>query len=70
MRGFFDVATGEVADTESRDKEAPLCLAEIYEIDVDSLRREWQGERADETNDQAKRWVVVGVLKRRGEEAR
>jgi nicotinamide N-methyltransferase len=61
VQDFFDVATGE-----DRDKHAPLSLAEIYEIDVDGGRREWQAERADETQAQAKRWVVVGVLKRRG----
>ena len=63
VSNFFKIATGE--DTDGRGTNGPLSTSEIYEIDVDGVRREWQSERADETKDQAKRWCVVGVLMRR-----
>lgn len=61
VQDFFALATEE----DIGGTNGPLSIYEIYEIDVDGARREWQGERADEDKDQAKRWCVVGVLKRR-----
>lgn len=63
VSSFFSAAAGE--DTDGRGTSGALRIAEIYEIDVDGTRREWQSERAEETKEQAKRWCVVGVLKRR-----
>lgn len=63
VSGFFNIATGE--DTDGRGTNGPLSVSEIFEIDVNYVRREWQSERAEETEDQAKRWCVVGVLMRR-----
>jgi nicotinamide N-methyltransferase len=60
VSNFFSIATGE--DTNGRGTNGPLSISEIYEIDVDGVRREWQSERVDETKDQAKRWCVVGLL--------
>lgn len=62
VANFFSIAAGE--DTDGRGTKALLSISEIYEIDVDGMRREWQSERPDETRDQAKRWFVVGILKR------
>ena len=62
VANFFSLAAGE--DTDGRGTKGLLAISEIYEIDVDGMRREWRSERPDETRDQAKRWCVVGVMKR------
>jgi nicotinamide N-methyltransferase len=54
---FFSLAAG--------GDDAPLAIGEIGEIDVDGQWREWAYERANETQEQAKRWCVVAILQRR-----
>jgi hypothetical protein len=46
------------------DVKGRLLTAEIFEIDVDGLRRPWEAQREGETKDAAKRWCVVAVLVR------
>ena len=58
VRDFFASAAGE-------DTGGPLAISELYEVDVDGARRAWVAERAGETKEEAKRWCVVGVLRRR-----
>ncbi|KAL2393239.1 hypothetical protein ABEF93_001712 [Exophiala dermatitidis] len=81
VRHFFEVATGEWIDTQSETPSPPeedgvqdpeltqvqgqLKAAEIFEIDVNGVRRPWLPVREGETKDQAKRWCVVAVLVRR-----
>ncbi|KAG9777543.1 hypothetical protein KCU88_g4477, partial [Aureobasidium melanogenum] len=81
VRHFFEVATGEWIDTQSETPTPPeedgdqdpeftqvqgqLRAAEIFEIDVNGVRRPWLPVREGETKDQAKRWCVVAVLVRR-----
>jgi EEF1A N-terminal glycine/lysine methyltransferase len=55
MRGFFD------ADALA---EAGLELERIWERDCDGQERPWAWER-DESNTVRKRWLVVGILKRK-----
>ncbi|KAL2428978.1 hypothetical protein ABEF95_010958 [Exophiala dermatitidis] len=78
VRHFFEVATGEWIDTQSQENDqdqdtdpelsqvqGQLRAAQIFEIDVNGLRRPWLPVREGETKDQAKRWCVVAVLVRR-----
>ncbi|KIX98052.1 uncharacterized protein Z520_06131 [Fonsecaea multimorphosa CBS 102226] len=48
-----------------KDESACLRAAEIFETDVNGLRRPWEPSRPGETEGQAKRWCVVAVLVRR-----
>lgn len=41
-------------------------IEERWEIDVEGRRRAWKREREDEGVTDRKRWLVVGVLTRRG----
>ena len=59
VREFFDVATGA---GEYLDSESVLKIAEIFEVDVDVVRREWERERLGENREEAKRWCVVAIL--------
>jgi len=78
VRDFFDVATrglddavavtGNEARTGSgvgmgESTELPkLRIEEIFEVDVDGQRREWQGVRPGEIKEEAKRWCVMAIL--------
>jgi len=60
--------TGEEADSKEADAdevEGHLRAAEMFEIDVNGIRRPWEPVRTGETKDAAKRWCVVAVLVRR-----
>ena len=52
-------------NTHSAEVQGRLRAAEIFEIDVDGLRRSWKLVRTGETKEAAKRWCVVAVLVRR-----
>lgn len=52
-------------DAELREFYGRLKAAEIFEIDVNGERREWEPVREGENKDQAKRWCVCAVLVRR-----
>ncbi|EXJ72066.1 uncharacterized protein A1O5_04569 [Cladophialophora psammophila CBS 110553] len=56
VRHFFEAA---------EDVTGHLRAAEIFEIDVNGLRRPWGPVRTGENKDQAQRWCVVAVLVRR-----
>ena len=78
VRDFFDVATGEadrdcvdgedevesmrVVEVERRQQLPRLNVKEIYEIDVNGQRRDWQKARPEEGKEEAKRWCVVAIL--------
>ena len=74
VRDFFDSATcGQMNGTGDgkhvgvvgkRLPETVLKIADIYELDIDRNRREWQRTRENESNEAAKRWCVVAVLAR------
>ncbi|OAL35999.1 hypothetical protein AYO20_04660 [Fonsecaea nubica] len=49
----------------AKEVQGRLRAAEIFEIDVNGLRRPWEPLRPGENKDQAKRWCVVAVLVRR-----
>lgn len=51
--------------TESAEVQGHLRAAELFEIDVNGLRRPWEPVRPGETKEEAKRWCVVAVLVRR-----
>ncbi|KAK5065064.1 hypothetical protein LTR84_000899 [Exophiala bonariae] len=78
VRNFFGLATGEwkgyedddgdgqgERDPELADVSGKLKALEMFEIDVDGIKRPWQPIRQDETKNQAKRWCVCAVLARR-----
>jgi len=81
VRDFFDVATGELydegavvgpdADAGTRTEvdgnaETPkLKIEEIYEVDVDGQKRDWERVRPGEVKEEAKRWCVVAILAQR-----
>jgi len=52
-------------DFDSQVVKGPLRAAEIFEIDVDGLRRPWEPVRDGESKYTAKRWCVVAVLVRK-----
>ncbi|OTB05252.1 hypothetical protein M426DRAFT_57193 [Hypoxylon sp. CI-4A] len=56
MRGFFEDAALA---------EAGLEVESIWERDCDGVEREWVWDRGVEDISERKRWLVVGVLKRR-----
>ncbi|EXJ62742.1 hypothetical protein A1O7_03180 [Cladophialophora yegresii CBS 114405] len=56
VRQFFE---------DPEDVRSPLRIAEIFEIDVNGVRRPWEPSRLGETKDGAKRWCVVAVLVRK-----
>jgi EEF1A N-terminal glycine/lysine methyltransferase len=78
VRDFFDVATsvgdgqgvgGETETDRTTMVEAAggqrlprLKIEEIYEVDVDGQRRDWQKARPGEGKEEAKRWCVVAIL--------
>jgi nicotinamide N-methyltransferase len=78
VRDFFDVASGaadgEVMDRENeadsvsmarveKGQQSPrLKVEEIYEVDVNGQRRDWQKARPGEGKEEAKKWCVVAVL--------
>jgi len=78
VRDFFDVATGQLqeeeeltgseagagaeADENDNSDLPKLEIADIYEVDVDGQRREWQRVRPGEVKEEAKRWCVVAIL--------
>ena len=78
VRDFFDVATGGLDDeaavtsNEARTGSAvgmgdstelpKLRIEEIFEVDVDGQRREWQRMRPGEIKEEAKRWCVTAIL--------
>ena len=58
--GEGDDENGELDKVKGR-----LRTAEVFEIDVDGLRRPWKPVRVGESIEAAKRWCVVAVLVRR-----
>lgn len=75
---FFEIATGsrtgsltghevidEEEDEEVRAVKGLLTTAEIFEVDVDCNVRGWLPDRAGESKEQAKRWVVCAALVRK-----
>lgn len=78
VQNFFDIATGETydddldgdrkADTETESelavrKDLPkFKIQELFEVDVDGQRREWQRMRPGEGREETKRWCVVAIL--------
>ena len=74
---FLEVATGEGEsalrieedergeDAKEKGVRGRLRAAELFEIDVNGVRRPWESVREGETKDEAKRWCVVAVLVRR-----
>ena len=61
VRGFFkQFSTCDENDAAA----AGLSIAEIYEIDMNSTKRPWQEERANESIHEAKRWCVVALIVR------
>ncbi|KAI0898110.1 hypothetical protein F4806DRAFT_390468 [Annulohypoxylon nitens] len=58
MRGFFEPATLA---------EAGLEVESLWERDCDGVEREWVWDRGQEDVSERKRWLVVGVLRRKGE---
>lgn len=44
-----------------------LVVAQIYESDMNDVRRGWQESRANEDREEAKRWSVVAVIVRHNE---
>ena len=58
---FLDVATTGVGEGID-DGKTRLKIAEIFEEDVDGVRREWERERIGENREEAKRWCVVAIL--------
>ncbi|ETI23410.1 hypothetical protein G647_05212 [Cladophialophora carrionii CBS 160.54] len=63
--GFKETKSGVTKDTDLDEVRCPLRLAEIFEIDVNGLRRPWEPVRSGEAPDAAKRWCVVAVLVRK-----
>ena len=59
---FFDVATTTGSGDGIDEREARLEIAEIFEVDVDGVRREWERERIGENREEGKRWCVVAIL--------
>ncbi|KAL7625569.1 hypothetical protein AAE478_004789 [Parahypoxylon ruwenzoriense] len=57
MRDFFDDAALGAAGLE---------VESIWERDCDGVQREWVWDRGHEDASERKRWLVVGVLRRRG----
>lgn len=78
VRDFFEVVTngaesgGVGGETEAdgtsmagvceRGHVSTLKIEEIYEIDVNGRKREWQKVRPGETREDAKKWCVVATL--------
>ncbi|OCT50820.1 hypothetical protein CLCR_07144 [Cladophialophora carrionii] len=60
--GFEETKSGATKDPDLEEVRCPLRLAEIFEIDVNGLRRPWEPVRLGEAQDAAKRWCVVAVL--------
>ncbi|KAI1462469.1 hypothetical protein F4805DRAFT_136001 [Annulohypoxylon moriforme] len=58
MRGFFEPAALA---------EAGLEVERLWERDCDGVEREWAWDRGQEDPSERKRWLVVGVLRRRAE---
>ena len=80
VRDFFDVATGgqvggDVAEGDRVDggkvshvgegkQLLKLKVEEIFEIDVNGRRREWERAKLGEGKEEAKKWCVVAILVR------
>jgi predicted nicotinamide N-methyase len=62
--GMLRGKSGGGLETSEIHGKGRLQAAQIFEIDVNDLRRPWQSERKGETKDAAKRWCVVAVLTR------
>lgn len=57
MRGFYE---------ESALMEAGLEVEKIWERNAEGMEREWTVDRGVEDVTERKRWLVIGILKRRG----
>lgn len=73
VRQFIEIATGERSedsdasfdqDEEVLQVRGRLKAAEMFEIDVNGVRRPWKSIRQDENKVQAKKWCVCLVLVR------
>jgi EEF1A N-terminal glycine/lysine methyltransferase len=78
VRDFFDLATGgadgegvnrdteasstSMAETVSEQWLPRLKIEEIYEVDVNGQRRQWQKARPGEGKEESKKWCVVAIL--------
>ena len=56
MKGFYAAAALEAADLE---------IERIWERNADGKEREWAEDRGREDITERKRWLVIGILKRR-----
>jgi hypothetical protein len=56
MRGFYE---------ESALEEAGLRIERIWERNAEGLERDWVPDRGIEDVTERKRWLVIGILKRR-----
>lgn len=80
VRDFFDVATGrraggdvaeedrvdggKVSDGGEEMQLPKVKVEEIFEIDVNGRRREWERVKPGEGKEEAKKWCVVAILVR------
>jgi len=65
--GAEDEARRDNPDEDEEEKRliGSLRAVEIFEVDVNGLRREWQPQRPGESKEMSKRWVVCAVLVKR-----
>jgi len=57
MKGFYAAEAIEAVDLE---------IERIWERNADGKEREWVEDRGTEDITERKRWLVIGILKRRG----
>lgn len=61
-----EVGTRDGADVdEHADIRGRLKAAEVFEVDVHGMRRDWQPVRPYESKEQSKRWCICAILVRR-----